>query len=135
MSHQSFQKGLLYLSLSLSLFCTWVFICMCWIDLQVFLFFWVVVDFFSFKVGYTQCLANAPGNFFFSFLVLYWGIVIWLFFKTKLLCLLAVIIYDNKNKMRNCRQVRTCTSWTCDLSKFFFIYLFFYFLWMKWVFG
>ena len=55
------------LSLSLSLFCTWVFICMCWIDLQVFLFFWVVVDFFSFKVGYTQCLANAPGNFFFLF--------------------------------------------------------------------
>ena len=57
----------LSLSLSLSLFCTWVFICMCWIDLQVFLFFWVVVDFFSFKVGYTQCLANAPGNFFFFF--------------------------------------------------------------------
>ena len=34
---------------------------------KFFFFFWVVVDFFSFKVGYTQCLANAPGNFFFLF--------------------------------------------------------------------
>ena len=34
---------------------------------KFFFFFWVVVDFFSFKVGYTQCLANAPGNFFFFF--------------------------------------------------------------------
>ena len=33
------KRSTISLSLSLSLLCTWVFICMCWINLQVFLFF------------------------------------------------------------------------------------------------
>ena len=33
------KRSTISLSLSLSLFCTWVFICMCWINLRVFLFF------------------------------------------------------------------------------------------------
>ena len=114
----------------ISLFCTWIFICMCWIDFQ--LFFSVVADFFCFKVGYTQCLAIAAGNFFFFGFILMCINLISL--ETKLLCLLGVIIYDIKNKIRNSRQVPTCILWTYVLSKFSFKIFIFIFL-DKWVSG
>ena len=60
-----------------------------------------MADFFCFKVGYTQCLAIATGNFFFFGFILMCCNLIAL--ETKLLCLLGVIIYDIKNKIRNSR--------------------------------
>ena len=104
-------------------------ICMCWIDFQFFFFFFffcllVVAYFFCFKVGYTQCLAIATGNFFFFGFILVCCNLIAL--ETKLLCLLGVIICDIKNKIRNNRQVPTYFMDLCSLQVFFF-FLFFYF--------
>ena len=64
-------KKVYYLYLSLSVlymgFYMYVLNWLASFSFLFFLFFWVVADLFSFKVGYTQCLANAPGNFFFLF--------------------------------------------------------------------
>ena len=97
--------------------------------LSIFFLFWLVVaDFFYFKVGYTQCLAIATGNFFFfGFILMCYNLIA---LETKLLCLLGVIICDIKNKIRNNRQVPTYFMDLCSLQVFFF-FLFFYFLWIN----
>ena len=99
-------------------------ICMCWIDFH-FLFFLVVADFFCFKVGYTQCLAIAVGNFFFFGFILMCCNLIAL--ETKLLCLLGVIICDIKNKIRNNRQVPTYFRDLCSFQVFFLILFFIFY--------
>ena len=100
-----------------------------WLSIFFFFFFWLVVaDFFCFKVGYTQCLAIATGNFFFfGFILMCYNLIA---LETKLLCLHGVIICDIKNKIRNNRQVPTYFMDLCSLQVFFLI-LFFYFLWIN----
>ena len=103
------------------------YMCMCcWIDLHVFLFlFLLVADFCSFKVGYKQCLANAAGSFF--FLVLHWGVVIWLLLKLNFcVCYFACCknIRYFINKMRN-RQ----TPFVFDGPMFFRRVFYFFHRW------
>ena len=100
--------------------------------LSFFFFFLVVADFFCFKVGYTQCLAIATGNFFFFGFILMCCNLIAL--ETKLLCLLGVIICDIKNKIRNNRQVPTYFRDLCSFQVFFPILFIFYFFMDKWIF-
>ena len=91
----------------------------------IFFFFLVVADFFCFKVGYTQCLAIAVGNFFFFGFILMCCNLITL--ETKLLCLLGVIICDIKNKIRNNRQVPTYFRDLCSFQVFFLILFFIFY--------
>ena len=81
---------------------------------------------------YTQCLANAAGNFFFFGFILMCCNLIAL--ETKLLCLLGVIICDIKNKIRNNRQVPTYFRDLCSFQVFFSILFIFYFFMDKWIF-
>ena len=128
MSHQSFQKDLLYIP-SLCSVHRFLYVC---VELTFNFFFLVVADFFCFKVGYTQCLAIATGNFFFFGFILMCCNLIAL--ETKLLCLLGVIICDIKNKIRNNRQVPTYFRDLCSFQVFFSILFIFYFFMDKWIF-
>ena len=123
MSHQSFQKDLLYIP---SLYSVHGFLYVCVeLTFNFFFFFLVVADFFCFKVGYTQCLEIAAGNFFFFGFILMCCNLIAL--ETKLLCLLGVIICDIKNKIRNNRQVPTYFRDLCSFQVFFLILFFIFY--------
>ena len=128
MSQQSFQKDLLCIP---SLWSVHGLLYVC-VELTFIFFFLVVADFFCFKVGYTQCLAIATGNFFFFGFILMCCNLIAL--ETKLLCLLGVIICDIKNKIRNNRQVPTYFRDLCSFQVFFPILFIFYFFMDKWIF-
>ena len=54
------KRSTISLSLSLSLFCTWVFICMCWFNLQVFLFFLGCGRFFQLQGWIYPVLGKCP---------------------------------------------------------------------------
>ena len=61
----------------ISLFCTWIFICMCWIDFQFFFRLWQIFSSSRLDIPSAWQLPQVI----FSFLVLYWCVVIWLLWK------------------------------------------------------
>ena len=71
------------------------------------------------KLLFAASRLDIPSAWFFSFWVLYWGVVIWLLLKLNCCVCLLWLFYDIKNNIRNSRQVPTCILWTYVRSIFF----------------